>query len=35
MVGVPVMSPVVMFTLRPSGSVLVPKLVGPLVAVIW
>ena len=33
-VGVPVMSPVLVFTLKPVGSPLAPKLVGELVAVI-
>ena len=34
-VGVPEIAPVVVFTLKPAGSPLAPKLVGLLVAVIW
>ena len=33
-VGVPLMSPVLEFTLRPAGKLVAPKLVGPLLAVI-
>ena len=35
LVGVPLMRPVCVFTLKPAGSPLAPKLVGELVALIW
>jgi hypothetical protein len=34
-VGVPEIRPVVVFTVRPAGSPVAPKLVGVLLAVIW
>ena len=34
-VGVPEISPVLVFTESPAGRLLAPKLVGELVAVIW
>jgi hypothetical protein len=34
-VGVPEIRPVVVFTVRPAGSPVAPKLVGLLLAVIW
>jgi hypothetical protein len=34
-VGVPEIRPVVVFTVRPAGRLVAPKLVGVLLAVIW